>query len=213
MSKNRTAILSVGTGVVGLLLLALLATTQAFGQVRIQTPRLSGDGCTGAATASATLAPDGSALSVLFDNFVARAGTGTSVRMKRTSCVMEIPVTVPAKTQVAITRADTRGYNSLPLRGYAQYTTQYSIAGRLLPVIMARFSGPVNTDYTMANRLKQTDVQWSPCGASTQVSINTSVVVQTNEKNDVVLSSIDSSDIQSGGGTAIKFALQYRSCK
>ncbi|MBL7714896.1 MAG: hypothetical protein JNL01_05470, partial [Bdellovibrionales bacterium] len=64
-----------------------------------------------------------------------------------------------------------------------------------------------------ANRLKQTDVQWSACGASTLISVNTSVVVQTNEKNELVTSSIDSSDIQSGSGAAIKFGLMYRTCK
>ncbi|MBL7717184.1 MAG: DUF4360 domain-containing protein, partial [Bdellovibrionales bacterium] len=145
MMNKKGRILGIGVGVVGLILLSLASSARAYGQVQIRTPTLRGDGCTGSATASATLAPDGSALSVLFDNFTARAGLGTGVRMKRTSCIMDIPVSVPAKTQVAIVQADIRGYNALPLRGYAQYTTQYSIANRLLPVIMARFTGPVNT--------------------------------------------------------------------
>lgn len=194
-----------------LLLTALLTYSGAHAQMALGTPNFRGNGCTGVNSVSAALSPDLKTLSVLFDGFTAQAGQGTNVRMHRASCIIDIPVSVSAGVQVAIAQADTRGFNALPIRGYSQYTTQYSLNGQTMPMILRRVTGPVNEEFVSVNRLRQQDIKWSPCGQSARISINTSVVVQSNERNEQVMSTIDSNDLR--GGDGIEFHILYRNCR
>ena len=192
-----------------------LMTTSALaaGGIQINTPSFSGNGCTGSNTASAAVSPDGGALSVLFDGFTAEVGSRVNVRMARTSCIINIPVTAPAGVQVAISQADFRGFNNIANRAYAQYTTTYTLAGQVMPTILRRIVGPVTAEFESINRLRQQDLKWGPCGGTTNLSINTSVVVQANAQNEQSMASIDSSDLRTGpSDKALEFHILYRSC-
>lgn len=184
----------------------------SFAGIQIGTPMLSGNGCS-RTTAGIAVSPDGQALSVLFDAFTAQVGGSSGTRMTRTSCILNIPVSAPAGTQVAISQADFRAYNQLADRAYAQYTTQYSMAGQVMPMILRRIVGPVNSDFESINRLRQQDIKWGPCGGTTSLSINTSVVVQANGQNAPSMATIDSVDLRGGpSDKALEFHLLYRSC-
>ncbi len=193
--------------------LSALVPTEAHAQIQLGNPTLTGNGCTGAHTASVSLAPDNSALSILFDGFTANAGGNSGVRMNRSSCIINIPVAVSSGVQVAITQVDFRGFNALPNRAYTQFTTQYSMNGQTMPTILRRDMGPVNGDFATVNRLRQQDIKWSACGRPATVSVNTSMVVQTNANNEQTMSSIDSADLRSGSDKALEFHILYRNCQ
>lgn len=94
-----------------LLLTAFALQSQA--QISLGDPEMSGLGCP-QGTARATLSPDKTVLSLIFDQFIAEAGKtlGTDFAMK--NCVVRVPVTIPAGKRVAITKAHYRGAVSLP---------------------------------------------------------------------------------------------------
>ena len=82
-----------------------------------------------------------------------------------------------------------------------------------MPTILRRITGPVSGEFQSVNRLRQQDIKWGPCGQPTQISINTSVVVQSNGNNEQSMSSIDSADLRTGpSDKALEFHLLYRTC-
>ncbi|MEZ0392139.1 MAG: DUF4360 domain-containing protein [Pseudobdellovibrionaceae bacterium] len=107
---------------VAILILLLLATllnqgAWAMGDIAIGDPELKGTGCpTG--TARAVLSPDGSAISILFDEFmleIKRKQEYPESQIKRT-CYFKIPVSAPPGFMIEASRID--------YRGYAQFTKQ-----------------------------------------------------------------------------------------
>ena len=77
------------------LIAALTVSAGAFAQgLQLGYPSTGGNGCP-QGTVSATLSPDNSQLSILFDQFLAEAGPGVGKTIDRKSCNIAIPVTVP----------------------------------------------------------------------------------------------------------------------
>ncbi len=173
---------------------------------------LSGNGCN-PSTARATLSPDGSAISLLFDSLVAEAG-GFHDTQDRRSCILDLPVRVAPGYQVAVSAVDTRGFVSLPARGYAQFAILFNLA-RFTPVRIDRRvggqPGPVDTTFNFHNQLRKEDVdpRWSSCGASTTLRVNTSLIVVSNAQRESALGGIDSADLASG----VDLQLQVRPCR
>ena len=197
MKINRPVPFIIGLIAVGL---SVSSLSQAAGEVTLGIPTYQGSGCPDASV-GATLSPDSSTLSVLFDRFQAQAGQGSSVRLGRAECRLQVPVRLAAGYRAAITEVDFRGFMSLPQRGYAQLTVDYSLAGRSNPRFYRRFVGPNDQDYLANQIMRLQDYQWTGCSASPQnlnLSILAGFVVATNERNDQVVFSIDSQDLTSG---------------
>jgi hypothetical protein len=199
------------------LVILLLNLPSAFAQIQLGGVSLSGNGCTGNRSAQVGVAPDGKALSIIFDGFEAEVGSRAGVRMARSTCTLQIAVAPAPGTQFAIARADVRGYHQLATRAYAQFTTSYALVGpsgqQKMPTILRRVVGPANGDFTSINRLKQQDLRWSSCGGAAEISVQTSIVVQSNEKNEVSLSSVDSVDLRHGSSDkAVEFQILTRPC-
>src|SRR6476469_2859446 len=88
--------------------LALLASTlTAFAQDTIQLgyPASGGNGCP-AGTASAVVSPDGSSLSIIFDQFTTESVQVSVLTTDRNSCNIAIPVHVPNGYSISIIGVD-----------------------------------------------------------------------------------------------------------
>ena len=188
-----------------------LVSTQAFANdpIILGTPATGGTGCP-AGAASVTVAPDGSAISLLFDNFVAQAG-GT-VRMARKVCSISVPVHVPQGFQVAILQIDYRGFNSVPNGGLNQFNAEYFWAGAVGPKYTKNFffdpANPTGADYLVTNKLAVSSLVWTPCGADINLRTNASIMSRSNFRGEQAMMTVDSADITAG----IIYQLQWRSC-
>jgi hypothetical protein len=152
-------------------------------------PTFFGSGCQNG-TMDFVLSPDGSELSVLFDNFIVEAGNGTRVDTK--TCSTTIPISIPLGHSLTITQADYRGFNSLPKGAFSQLQTQYQFLGQ--PVKNEKrakpFVGPISDEFFDSNQERAK----SPCGGRVVLSVDTVLTVTTNEQQDQAFSQVDTVD-------------------
>lgn len=169
-------------------------------------PGYGGTGCPGGSV-SATLSPDQTSLSLLFDGYIVEAGGDTGKKFDRKSCNIAIPVNVPQGISVSIISIDYRGYNNFPAGADSQFNVEYFFAGARGPTFTKKFVGPKDEDYLIQNQLTAQTVVWSKCGADVNLRTNSSIRVNT-KNNQQALATVDSQDVSA----AIVYQLQWKQC-
>ena len=189
---------------------ALLVSEGVMAQsgLRMGNPSYGGSGCP-AGTASVSLSPSEDAISILFDEFSATAGGEGGKRVDRKSCNLSIPVSIPQGYSVSVFQVDYRGFNYIPSSGsYTRLNTEYFWAGIRGPMFSKLFVGPQNKDFTTSNGILASALVWTPCGASVNLRVNSSIMAQTNRNMDQTDIMVDSADITSG----LVYHIQWRRC-
>ena len=174
--------------------------------IRLGQPAYGGTGCP-AGSASVTLSPNNSALSILFDQYVVdTAGRG----FDRKNCNIAVPVHVPQGFSVAVMAIDYRGFLQLPEGARANLSVNYFLAGQGRGVTSSKpFFGPSSEDYLTSDRLGLESIVWSGCGADTILRANTSLLVMSNPNHEEAMATVDSADIRSG----LIYHLQWKTCR
>lgn len=170
-------------------------------------PSYGGSGCP-QGSASATLSPDATALTILFDNYVAEAGGFSGKTIDRKTCNIAIPVHVPQGKSVSLFTIDYRGFNSVPLGAYATFNAEYFFAGMAGPRFERRFNGRFEDQYMIRDVLPATAVVWSRCGDDVILRANTSITARTNRQREDVYTAVDTADIQAG----LVYHLAWKDC-
>ncbi len=195
---------------------------------------VTGTGCkkfdkfgTGDGDVQATVNEDGTALSILFNAYVAEAGGMTEMgaprpNNARKTCNMRVPVKVPSGYSVSLIQVDYRGFNSLPEGGRSVFSAEYFFAGMRGPRAMRNFpnsaedgrvdsdTGRLDKEFFIQNKLQATAANWSPCGRPVTLAINTWTQVFSNSGLEDSSISVDSADITTK--TPIVYRLTYRTC-
>lgn len=188
------------------LLLSLLSVGALADTVTLGNPAYGGNGCP-AGSASATLSPDRSALTMLFDQFMINVGGSAGKNTDRKSCNIAIPVHIPSGLSVSIFKIDYRGFNNLPASAFSQFGVEYFFAGTAGPRVNKRFNGPLSDNYLIGNNLVGQAVTWSSCGQEVILRANTNIML-VSPRGQEAMSTLDSMDIKSG----IVYHLQWRKC-
>ncbi len=175
--------------------------------IRLGVPAYGGTGCP-AGSASVTLSPDAQSLSILFDQFVAEAGSLNGKSMDRKSCNIAIPVHVPQGLSVSLIAVDYRGFNSLPSGAYSQFDVEYFFGGSRGPKKSTRFYGDQEEEYLVQDNLIATAMVWSRCGADVILRTNSAMLVRTNSWGEQAMATVDSQDVTAG----ILYKLSWKKC-
>lgn len=170
-------------------------------------PAYGGNGCP-AGSASATISPDGKALSVIFDSFLTEAGPSSGKTMDRKSCNIAVPVHIPNGFSISIIAVDYRGFISLPRNASARLQAEYFFAGMIGPKFVQDFRGRTDEDYTFTNTLGVQAMIWSPCGADVNLRVNASMLLRNTSREDA-LATVDSTDLNAG----IIYQVQMKRCR
>jgi hypothetical protein len=186
----------------------LSATPALADDIRLGVPAYGGNGCP-QGTASAALSPDRKSLSILFDQYSAEAGRSTGRKVDRKACNVAIPVHVPQGYSISLFKVDYRGFNSLPAGGRSRLNVNYFFAGQRGPTYTKEFHGEQNNNYFLTNNVAAESLVWSPCGADTNLRINSDLMVQSNASGQDTLATVDSTDIKSG----LIYHLQWKRCR
>ena len=189
------------------ILLAASALNANARQLRLGAPAYGGTGCP-AGTASVSVSPDETSLSILFDNYVAEAGYTTNRSVDRKSCNITIPVQVPQGYSVSVFQVDYRGFNAVPRGASTRFDAEYFWAGSRGPRLSKTFYGPINNNYTLTDELQANTVVWAPCGASVNLRVNTSMMARSNSQFEQTMGTVDSADFSSG----LIYHLRWRRC-
>ncbi len=188
--------------------LSVLTLQSQAQELKLGQPAYGGNGCPGG-TASVTVSPDRSALSILFDSYISEAGSITGRTLDRKSCNISVPVQVPQGYSVAVFQVDYRGYNLVPRGGMAKFDAEYFWAGARGPRISRTFVGPYNDNFSLSDGLIAETLVWTPCGTSVNLRVNTSMMARSNGRGDQTLAMVDSADISSG----LIYHLQWKRCR
>lgn len=188
----------------------LVGSLGAFAQDTIQLgyPAYGGNGCP-SGTASATLSPDGTALSIIFDQFLTEAGPAAGKTIDRKSCNIAVPVHVPNGFSISVLAVDYRGYVGLPTQSSARLQAEYFFAGMQGPRFVKDFFGRTDTDYLFNNQLGVQAMVWSPCGADVNLRVNASMMVRNTNRQLDAIATVDSADISAG----LVYHFQMRRCR
>jgi hypothetical protein len=196
-----------------ILAIAALLVASSFGGaaqaqqgITLGLPGYGGTGCPDG-SASVTLSPDATSLSILFDEYYVEAGGSTNKSFDRKSCNIAIPVHVPQGLSVSVLAIDYRGYNNIPTGARTTFGVEYFFAGARGPVFNKTFNGPLDKDYLIQNKLQASALVWSKCGADVNLRTNSSIRVQTSQ-NKQALATVDSQDVSA----AIIYQLQWKKC-
>ena len=195
--------LLIGAAALGAVLLAGSASAEG---ISLGIPGYGGTGCP-AGTVSATLSPDATSLSLIFDQYTVAAGGTTGTSFDRRSCNVAIPVHVPNGFSVSVLSVDYRGYNHLPNRAASQFNVEYFFAGGRGPSFRRSFYGPLDSDYTITNQIVAASEVWSACGADVNLRTNSSMRVNT-VNNAEASATVDTEDVNA----AIVYHFRYRPC-
>lgn len=194
-----------------LTVIALTTLTGAFSYAdgpSLGNPGYAGSGCP-AGSASVTLSPDNTALSILFDSYIAESGGNTMRTMDRKSCNISVPVHVPQGYSVSLIKIDYRGFAAIPQGGRGVFRAEYFWAGIRGPDFVINRQEPYNGNFILQDELEASAVVWSRCGQSIILRANTSTEIYTNRYNDQAMLTIDSADISTG----LIYHLQWKRCR
>lgn len=183
-----------------------MGASQAMAQdIQLGIPAYGGNGCP-SNTAGITLSPDQKSLSILFDQYIVEAGGATGRSLDRKSCNLAIPVRVPQGYSISVFQVDYRGFTALPWGSRAQFNVEYFFAGSRGPRQTKTFMGPSNQTYALSDSLAAEALVWSPCGADTNLRVNTSMMVQSQSAQ--AMATVDSADVTAG----LVYHIQWRRC-
>lgn len=207
--ENRDSVTLAGAAVFALATVWALSAPKAYANpgVTLGVPAYGGSGCPGG-SASATISPDGRSLSLLFDQYQARAGGQSGQAIDRKTCNIAIPVHVPQGYSVSILSIDYRGFNSLPAGARSQFDVEYFFAGNRGPGWTRSFTGPQSESFVLNNQVVAEATVWSACGADVNLRTNTSLLVNSNSYNQEALASVDSADV----AASVIYQLQWKRC-
>ncbi|MBF0316409.1 MAG: DUF4360 domain-containing protein [Oligoflexia bacterium] len=191
-------------------LILALANFNAFADapnIVLGDPGYGGTGCP-AGSASVTLSPDRTSLSILFDQYVTQAGGINGASFDRKTCNIAIPVRVPQGYSISVFKVDYRGYVNIPRGGEARFNVEYFFAGRRGPNQMKIFSGPFDQDYLLSSDIVAEAVIWSGCGETVNLRVNSSMLVKSNPIFEDALATVDTIDVKAG----IIYHIQWKTC-
>lgn len=181
--------------------------------VRLGQVQLAGSGCVGD-SARAILSPDSKTVSIMYDQFEARAG-GNSARRTELSCQTRIPIQVPAGYRAMVTRLDYRGFTSVaPKGGRAVLKTFYQIldwntASALSPILKRRkvFNQQLQGPFTTTSKMRIKNF-YHECGKNFLLDINTKLIGVSKGGEETIIA-LDTTDISS----KVVYSLRWKKCR
>ena len=203
MSPSLSRTLLVGGAAAALIATATPAGASGSGPITappdkivIELATVNGSGCR-EGTAEVAVAPDNTAFTVTYSEYLAQVGPGAPPTAFRKNCQLNLRVHVPNGFTYAIVQADYRGFAFLQPGAWGQERANHYFQG--MPQTSQRthqFGGPFNDNWQATDRTEYADLVWAPCGEKRNFNINTELRVNAGTSNPQATSfmAMDSTD-------------------
>ena len=199
--------------VLKLLICSLLISSEIWAAplpIQIGPPQIQGTGCT-PQTSAVALSPDATELSLIYDDF--RVGTDQSQNTGRATCTQVIPINIPQGYLLKVTKADYRGFNSLPEKSLSEFFAEYRFDGENNPETKKRvkFVGPLLSEFYETHQIHSK----SPCSSRVHLIINTQIIIENKNPSQNAFLQIDTLDMtqpQKRKDRKAKFQLSLKKC-
>ncbi|MFD3695977.1 DUF4360 domain-containing protein [Streptomyces sp. NPDC058646] len=179
-------------------------------KIVIELATVNGSGCR-EGTAEVAVAPDNTAFTVTYSEYLAQVGPGAPATAFRKNCQLNLRVHVPSGFTYAIVQADYRGFAFLQPGAWGQEKASYYFQG--MPQTSQRthqFNGPLNDNWQATDRTEYADLVWAPCGEKRNFNINTELRVNAGTSGPQATSfmAMDSTD----AGVSTLYHLAWQVC-
>lgn len=155
------------------------------------------DGCP-QGTYSVVNSPDGTALSILFDEFVVVAGE----RQKR--CDLSVPLHLPEGQSLGVYRVDYRGYAHLQRKETSEVTVDYQLGPKNKSRHFRRATkGEHDGEFLFTENIGAGLMKRVGCGDA--AVLNVSVTLELTASTDEAMTTLDSTDGAARGGLIYYF--------
>ncbi|OQW53740.1 MAG: hypothetical protein A4S09_06750 [Proteobacteria bacterium SG_bin7] len=140
--------------------------------------------------------PNNNSLNLIFDQYKVVAGLGGG-RVARKSCSLAMPIGVPKGLQIGILSAEFKGFVSLPKNATGRVTTEYFAAGDKGIVRIDGYMGTLGEEINILHEPTEEEgaIVWTPCGEDTNIRMNSSILVNTNETDEEAILSLDQASL------------------
>ncbi len=170
------------------------------------------DGCP-AGSYSIIMAPDGTTLSLLFDQFtVESAGSLGSTKLRKI-CRISAPLNLPANQSIGVYKVDYRGFAKLVAKQETNLEVQYFLGphdneqGR---VFKRKVKGPHVGDYLFTETIGAGQMKRVGCGTAAALKVSITLSLSGATPADEALTSLDTTDGISRG--ALIYHLDLKKC-
>lgn len=163
------------------------------GEVHIEELSYAGSGCPEDST-SILLTPNGQALTVLFDDFIAEDGPGVPSARRRRDCHIVAELAYPDGWQYTIFRVNYRGGALLDEETWGRQQARLHILGAGAMPSHMRINGPFVEDYRIESEIAPNARAWSQCHGPGTLTIDASIHAHARHQHTAVMTvySIDS---------------------
>ncbi|ORT58773.1 DUF4360 domain-containing protein [Streptomyces sp. CB03238] len=146
-------------------------------KIVIEIATVNGSGCP-LGTAAVAVAPDNTAFTVTYSDYLAQVGVGAEPTDFRKNCQLNLIVHVPHGFTYAVASADYRGYAKLEAGATAVQKASYYFQGS--PDTASRshpYQGPYDNNWQATDQTDWGQLVWAPCGVKRNFNINTELRV------------------------------------
>ncbi|KAK6082409.1 secreted protein [Seiridium cupressi] len=176
--------------------------------VTIEGISYAGSGCNAGSVAGA-ISNDLSTVTLLYDSFIAQAGSGIQPAEARKNCQLNLQLKLPQGWQFSVFKADYRGYAYLQKGDKGVIKSTYYFSGDSTQVSAQQtLKGDYDDNYLKTDEFGLESTVWSPCGEEGLLNVNSEVRVTPLNTNNTALLTVDSTDLKF---TQIHY-LQWQEC-
>ena len=165
-------------------------------------------GACAAGTYSVVNSPDGSTLSILFDNFLinAAAGSGSTSRI---SCSIQVPLNLPDGYSLGVYKVDYRGFAHLSANQLAELFVDYTFGTRNKSRNYHRkIKGVYDGDFIFTETIGAGLMKRVGCGDDAVLNVTAALELNTTPQPGEAMVALDSVDGTPKGGLIYRFDLK-----
>ena len=162
---------------------------------------------------SIVVSPDGTSLSVLFDQFTLDSSSGAGGAVRRKVCHISAPLNLPANQSIGVYKVDYRGFAKLAAKQEADLEVQYFLGphdnerGR---VFKRKVKGPQEGDFLFTETLGAGQMKRVGCGTAAVLNVDITLILDGAQPGSQAMASLDSTDSARGG--SLVYHLDLKKC-
>ncbi len=162
---------------------------------------------------SIVMSPDGTTLSIMFDQFTV-ASSGASVSgMQGKVCRISAPLNLPADYSIGVYKVDYRGFAKLAAKQESELDVQYFLGPRDNQhgrVFKRKIKGPHEADYLFTETIGAGQMKRVGCGTAAVLNVRITLGLDGTLSAGGAMASLDTTDAVPGG--ALVYHLNLKKC-
>ncbi|MBW5486922.1 DUF4360 domain-containing protein [Streptomyces bambusae] len=179
-------------------------------KITVDVATVNGSGCR-PGSAAVAVAPDNTAFTVTYSEYIARAGGDSPKVDGRKNCQLALRVNVPQGYTYAIAQADYRGFGSLQPGAVGIQKASYYFQGMSQTASRTHeFQGPLEDNWQVTDTADIHALVFAPCGEKRNFNINTELRtdVGTSDLTKESYMALDSTDTS----ISSKYHFSWKKC-